>query len=608
MKILKYIIATFKKLNKNLTFTYRIFIYNILIILISLSLVSYFSNKISTNAIIQKAEKNSSRELSLIVNNLNSMVDTVNNYSISLSIDKSLQKLLSENANIPSTPDRQYNANTDLVTITTNIIGLNSSITSCNIMSLNGTLYDIGKYENASVSQILNNRFIKKIYGWPKPFWCGPYKLNLKDGASQDVFLIVKAVVNLESGKILGATLIFVKESDLSSIYSNNMDNDHNNFYIIDENNRVISSSTKSSLYEDFNNAIPIRSDLYEKLISDKRLITRINNKQTLIIIHDFEKLNWKVISTVPISEITSENKVINRLIIIIGVLCLIFAFIASFFLSRSISKPLLKLVKIMKSVKQGNMDVRANFDSTDEIGMLGSGFNDLMDRIEVLLNEIYLEQKMKREFEFKLLQSQIKPHFLYNTLETIISFIKLSMPDKAISSVRYLANFYRISLSKGNDIITIGEEIQLTDSYLSIQKLRYTEYIDFKIEVENGILQFMVPKLTLQPLVENAIYHGLKQKNEKGLISIKGYQANDCVHFEVYDNGIGMSQEKIDKILNTRTNFNNRNEDFGINSVDARIKHLYNNDYGIKITSEPGQYTKIVITLPILQGDETHD
>ncbi|HEX9062939.1 MAG TPA: histidine kinase, partial [Clostridia bacterium] len=221
-----------------------------------------------------------------------------------------------------------------------------------------------------------------------------------------------------------------------------------------------------------------------------------------------------------------------------------------------------------------------------------------LMDRINSLLEQIYNEQKLKRENEFKLLQSQVKPHFLYNTIETIISFIKLDLKDNAMMTAKSLAGFYRISLSKGNDIISIEDEMHLIDNYLSIQKLRYVEYLDYQLHFSEDILKCKIPKLTLQPLVENSIYHGLKLKAEKGLLTIRGYCEQDIIKIEVIDDGIGMTEEQMSRVL-CRPSKAQKSTDFGVYSVDSRLKLLYGDQYGIQIESRVSEYTKVTVSLP---------
>ena len=338
-----------------------------------------------------------------------------------------------------------------------------------------------------------------------------------------------------------------------------------------------------------------------EELSNTNSIINDIDGKQSLITVQTFDKLNWRIISIIPLDEITYEKNEMTKIIVVFGTICLIFAFIASYLLSYTISRPILKLVNIMKEIKSGNMKLRADFKEKGEIGMLGDGFNSLMDRINNLMDQIYIQQRSKRKNEFKLLQSQIKPHFLYNTIETIISFIKLDMKDKAMLTAKNLAGFYRVSLSKGKDIISIEEEMYLIDNYLSIQKLRYIEYLDYEIDFEDKVLKYQIPKLTLQPLVENSIYHGLKEKEEKGNLSIKGYYEQNGIRIEVLDDGVGMTEEQIRSVLNPPPK-DKKSTEFGLHNVDARLKLLYGNQYGIIIESRVGEYTKVIVNLPAIE------
>ncbi|MGO4275332.1 sensor histidine kinase, partial [Paenibacillus sp. TAF58] len=286
-----------------------------------------------------------------------------------------------------------------------------------------------------------------------------------------------------------------------------------------------------------------------------------------LVSTHRLEPLEWSIVSVIPIDEITVERKEINKLIIWIGSLCLLLAFIVSYLLSRSITRPIFQLSRTMRDIRTGHLTVRSSYQSSDEIGYLNDVFNNLMDRIEELLADNVEEQKTKAEIEFKLLQTQVQPHFLYNTIETIISLIKLNMKTEAITAAKYMANFYKISLSKGNDIITLREEMQLSESYLEIQQLRYVEYMEYTMDIDEEIMSCSISKLTLQPIVENAIYHGLKRKMEKGLLRITGRRLGDEVRIEIYDNGVGIEESQIKRLLREVSDSSERTG-FGVRSV----------------------------------------
>ena len=421
--------------------------------------------------------------------------------------------------------------------------------------------------------------------------------MNFRSGYKAPVFTITKPIIGLDTGKMLGTAALYLEEADIAAVYLENIVNQNDRFLILDNNMTVISSRNKADLFLNLSVVQPLADNERASLLKSGSVIKRIDGNQVLLTMRTFGKLNWRILSMVPLKEITTETLGITRLIVILGFSCLMFAFAASYLLSHTITQPILSLAQIMKEMHKGNMDVRTEIHSRDEIGRLGEGFNQLMDMTNQLLAQVCEEQKTKHEIEFKLLQSQIKPHFLYNTMETIISFIKLDMKENAMLTARNLAAFYRISLSHGDDIISIGEEIRLISSYLTIQKLRYVE-MDYTVEISPDILRFQIPKLTLQPLVENAIYHGLKPLREQGSLTLRGYLEGNSIKIEVIDNGVGMDVETVAHLLHHSPS-GNGGESFGIGSVHTRLQLVYGSAGGLTIESKLGDFTKVTVFLP---------
>lgn len=588
---------------KEMSIRTRIFVFYAVILMISLSIFAFFTIKTSNEAIVAKATKNAERELALISNSLLNLTNNSEDYVRILAIDNRLQMQLERIRNGEMTALDHLEVKKALSTAISKVVHPNSYVAAASIMSDDRTLFDVGFVDNSSVYPILTEDVIETITKGKTPAWLGLNKIKYQFGGGEDnvfvnAFVIAKTIIGFDTGNILGTAILYLNEENVASIYLDNIVNQDDKFYIIDNENNILSTRDKNELYKKFDEKKYLGKYKLEELSNTNSIINDIDGKQSLITVQPFDKLKWKIISIIPLDEIIYEKNEMTKLIVFVGCICLIFAFIASYLLSYTISRPILKLVNIMKEIKSGNMKLRANLNTKGEIGMLGDGFNSLMDRINNLLEQIYIQQKSKRENEFKLLQSQIKPHFLYNTIETIISFIKLDMKDKAMLTAKNLAGFYRISLSKGKDIISIEEEMKLINNYLSIQKLRYIEYLDYKIDFEDRILKYQIPKLTLQPLVENSIYHGLKEKEEKGNLSIKGYYEQDTIKIEVFDDGVGMTVEQIRSVLNPPPK-DKKSTEFGLYNVDARLKLLYGNQYGITIDSRVGEYTKVIVTLP---------
>jgi len=590
------------ELFNNVSIRNKIFIFCAGILLVSLSIFAFLTIKISNRAIVEKAVKNAGRELALIEKSLLNLVNNSENYVRILSIDSRLQNQLQRINNNQLDSLDNLELEKTLSIVSSNVAEPITHIAATSIISTEGHIFDVGYVDNSSIRQYFNSDVISAIRQKKTPTWLGLIRIRFKYGGEEDVFPIAKPIIDFDTGHYLGIAVLYLKEKDLASMYLDNIINENDRFYIVNDEKIIISTQNKDELYQVFDQKKYLGNQKLDEMPDIYSIINNIDGVKTLVTAINFDRLNWKIISIIPLDEITYENRGITKLILVFGIICLFFAFAASYILSYKISKPIMKLVRIMGEIKSGNLKLRANFTSKDEIGMLGEGFNSLMDRVNQLLDQVYIEQKQKRESEFKLLQSQIKPHFLYNTIETIISFIKLDMKDKAMVTAKNLADFYRISLSKGNDIISIKEEIRLIENYLSIQKFRYIEYLDYKVEVDDSIYQFQIPKLTLQPLVENSIYHGLKQKTDKGFLTVKGYRENDTIKIEVIDNGVGMSEELIVRVLQ-RTN--SHNSDFGLYSVNSRLKLLYGAQYGISIDSKVNEYTKVTVVLPAIAVKE---
>jgi two-component system sensor histidine kinase YesM len=579
----------------------KIFATMIIIVVLSITVIAFFANNISQKAIIEKAINNSLRELVLINNNIATLITYVEDYSKMLATDYRLQEVLYNDMSVekPEGGLESLIMKKKISEIISNFVEPNNKVKAASVLSSRIQWADVGYADNEYAAHLFGSEPVAmKLENNNKPIWTGlvPFKFRY-DATESNVFAVSKAVVHKEFGKTIGMVALYVKESVIAAIYENSIKGQGGEFYILDDKHKIISARNKSLLYYNFTDKTSIA--LPDPGEGEMSFLLGKGGQKLLVSTQHFEPLSWTIISVIPLDVITVETKQINQLIIRTGVLCLIFAMGISFFLSRSITKPLLILASTMRKIRNGQMNVRSTYKSSDEIGNLSDGFNSLMDRIEALVAKNAEEERTKSEIEFKLLQSQVKPHFLYNTVETIISLIKLNMKTEAIAAAKYMANFYNISLSRGNDVISIREEMKLTESYLEIQKLRYVEYMDYSMDIEEDIMRYATPKLMLQPIVENAIYHGLKWKKEKGYLRIIGYLQNGQIFIEVHDNGVGMEKGQIERLLEPAEE-DKRKVSFGARSVNSRIKMLYGDLYGLEVESVSGSHTKVTIRLPL--------
>ena len=279
------------------------------------------------------------------------------------------------------------------------------------------------------------------------------------------------------------------------------------------------------------------------------------------------------------------------------------FAFAAAWAISRSIYIPIKRLHDVTSTITKDDLKVLVTRENADEITELGLSFNIMIGRIRELLDSQMKEQESLKKAELRALQAQINPHFLYNTLDTIIWMAETQQTDQVVQLVSALSNFFRISLSKGRDWISVGEEIERTRSYLTIQKMRYRDILDFRIDADPAVTSNTILKLILQPLVENALYHGIKNKRNGGIISVRASQNDDGeIVLEVEDNGVGMTPDKLERV---RAQINEDSEEirletgFGIDNVNKRIRLYYGRQYGLSIASEDGVGTCVTLVIP---------
>lgn len=290
-------------------------------------------------------------------------------------------------------------------------------------------------------------------------------------------------------------------------------------------------------------------------------------------------------------------NYVIVGSVISVGVLLIILSILSVRF-TTSITKPIKELSENVYRVGTGDFSVQSVTGHDNEIQALSIGFDRMVTRIDTLVEHIKEEQDSLRRTELQLLQAQINPHFLYNTLDTIIWFAETEQSEQVVHMVESLSAFFRASLSKGQDVVTVKTEECHVCSYLQIQQMRYGDILDYEIVIDEEIKDCLIPKITLQPLVENAIYHGIKNKRGKGKVIVTGKKKAQDLYFTVMDNGAGMTEERLEKLRSELKG--ERKQGFGICNVNERIQLYYGEKYGLAIDSKFGEGTSVIIRAPI--------
>lgn len=321
-----------------------------------------------------------------------------------------------------------------------------------------------------------------------------------------------------------------------------------------------------------------------------------------MTVTYDTMSINgWIVAAVVPEKDLIAQASQIKYISFYVTVLILLVTVLAVAYFARSLTNPIRYLSKELRRFERG--DFRADFhvDSRNEIGILSSGLTRLSGSVQELLQQVRDEQEKKRQVELLVLQSQIHPHFLYNTLGSIRHLIDMDEKERARTMVSALTQYFRISISRGKEVISVREELEHVRNYLLIQNIRYSKDFDFEIDVDEGLMELPVMKLTLQPIVENAIYHGIKNKRGKCTIQVSGRLVHDRAILEVYDDGAGMNDDRLSRLQQSI-----RSEEvdpspitFGLRNVHLRLVLHFGAEYGLQLDSEEGRYTRVTVTLP---------
>lgn len=415
-----------------------------------------------------------------------------------------------------------------------------------------------------------------------------------------DVFSLAKAVQDPETGEVLGVILLDIRHDIIQSSINGVTIGEKGFVFVMDQEDNIVYTPVNGIVYRVNPKWVKAMEPMSVQIQGGSYQIRSELSPYT----------GWRTVGVFSMDEVMSSVNTIVYILFTCVIISLVLVVIVSFKFSRTLTNPIFKLKRLMKQAESGDLTVRFNFQHNDEIGELGQSFNHMIARIDQLIQMVYVEQENKRTAEMKSLQEQIKPHFLYNTLDTISWMARDYDAEDIVRLVDALTNMFRIGLSHGKDIITVKEEITHVSNYLYIQKIRYKDKLNYVIHVDESLYAVEVPKLILQPLVENAIYHGVKAKRGGGTITITGVPEGENLVFTVQDDGAGMLQEKVEE-LNRRMSERSvldEQKSFGLFYIRERIQLCYGTGYGVHVESALGEGTRVTITLPLYQKPKKFD
>lgn len=372
--------------------------------------------------------------------------------------------------------------------------------------------------------------------------------------------------------------------------------------YLIDGNGEIIyhprAQLIDSGLEHENNRAVSeYRDGIYQETF---------HGEERVITVKSVGYTGWKLIGVAPRQTVSLNSLKTQLLVVFVAAFILFLMSLVNSYISSRITTPIRKLELSVNEIEKGNLNAKVDAEGSYEIRHLGQSVQNMAKQIQVLMADIVSEHEKKRKQEFDTLQSQINPHFLYNTLDIIVWMIENEKPDQAVKAVTALARFFRISLSCGKSIITVKDELEHVRNYLMIQHMRFKNRFSYTIEAEDEVLELASLKLMLQPLVENAIYHGMEFMDGDGEIFISAWKEGEDLYLKVSDNGLGMTEEQVARLFSdTPHTGSSRGSGIGVKNVNERIRLYFGSEYGLSIESEPDEGTVVTIHLPAVAYSE---
>lgn len=420
------------------------------------------------------------------------------------------------------------------------------------------------------------------------------------------VISLSRAVEVTDEGKATQALLLInLNYRYFEEIFSNVNLGNGGYVYLTNDRGDIIWHPKQNEIYSGRFN----EDNKYAATLKDGITVENLSGKNLTLNVRTIGYTGWKLVGVTPSAALGIDGIKFRFFVLFVADLFLFLLAMINAFISDKISNPIKRLDGSVREIESGNLDVEIVPSGSYEVEHLGKSIKNMLGRIKVLMSDLVAEHNAKRKSEFDTLQSQINPHFLYNTLDIIVWMIENENSDKAVNIVTALAKFFRISLSKGKNIITVKDEVEHVRNYLMIQNMRFKNRFEYSIDVDEKVLSYSSLKLMLQPLVENAIYHGMEFMDGDGEIDVKVFKEDDSLYFTITDNGLGMSEDMVETLLSKDFVPSKKGSGIGVKNVNERIKLYFGSEYGLKVESEPDEGTKITIHLPaVVYGENDED
>jgi two-component system sensor histidine kinase YesM len=593
---------------KDKSLSTKIAIYLIFVSLVMTAFMGLISFIVASRVSYNLNINNLISDIAKISINLDNAFKSAESAAIQLFSIPVLQDALSANNNDLLDDYENYNKINNSIK---NIKYVNKMINRINIYGMNNVSYSNRKRTGLEYSNYTecSNHFIKNGFlnnvNFNMPVWCNV------ESSNEDGIYAVQSIVNvryfydIRNYNRTGIVVIGIDEKEIYKLFKQCGDD----AFIFSKRGCIISKKQKEELNKDIS-----KTNLFMTILGSNNNIgcfkDTISGKKSVVVYCEIKSADAFLVVPTDYRVITSGSKAIGYTTVILFAACTVISII----LARSISKELTSSVKRLKKdmghVKNGNMSVRFEVRSNDEINWLGHNFNIMLDQIDQYIEQVKTKEKSNRNIQLKLIQSQINPHLLYNSLDSVLWHLESDNNNAAHEIINSMSKFFKISLSNGNAIIPLRQEIEHLKNYILLQNLCRGQQISLILDVDENLMNLKIIKLTLQPIAENSILHGFSGYRDDGEIKISVKTNENEVIITAEDNGIGMTEEEINA-LNHKINLwpvPEHIEGYGLINVNRRIKHLCGENYGIEVFSELCEYTRVLLTYKLISKDWEDD
>jgi len=570
----------------NAKLSVKVIVYYLTVFILFASLCFLTFERLNANMTEQKIKQLSSDSVNTISSNLDLIIDTVNNQSKMLISSSAIQSVLRSNGLKDYTQKQIDNYLTEF----TNFY---EAISSIYIFDNNGHEYYVENddMKNLSLKKLKSTDWYKEL---DEKF--GGYILKVNaggafDNTSRNYISLMRRINDINTQKPIGYMVVNISTDYIYSSFGKQVND--TKIIVCDENRKPVISSGNI----DGNELKLITESIKDGNVSQYK---KINGKQHIIasVKNDY---GWTIATITPINELAAQEQTFKIFVAVLMLITLVMFAVSIMFISLSITRPINRLAKAMSSVKDGNFTEVHIRKTSDEIGMLQNVYNIMVREIQTLFKDMVNEQKAKRKAELEALQLQIKPHFLYNSFDAISSLALSGQNKEVYKIVVALGKFYKSFLNSGSETVTIDEELEMIKQYLTIQLIRFKDKFTVDWQIDDNVRPLMIPRLTLQPLVENAIKHGIKDNPQAGILLISAALKDGMVVIKIKDNGQGMDEIELEKLLN------GEKSGAGLKITRERLK-LYFDSPVFEVKSEKGKGCEATIIFPAIKEKDNNE